>query len=71
HRLHSLKCGQCQSETRAKLPEEVNRSGYGVRVVAMVALLSGVYRNSQRQVQSALAMQRGLGEAARSWGFPP
>ncbi|OLT58599.1 IS66 family transposase [Moorena bouillonii] len=55
HRLHSLKCGQCQRSTRAKLPEEVNRSGYGVRVVAMVALLSGVYRNSQRQVQSALA----------------
>ncbi|NEO01900.1 MAG: hypothetical protein F6K50_42935 [Moorea sp. SIO3I7] len=64
HRLHSLKCGQCQRSTRAKLPEEVNRSGYGVRVVAMVALLRVVYRNSQRQVQSALAMQRGLG------GFP-
>ena len=55
HRLHQLSCGQCGTNTRAKLPDDVNPSGYGVRVVAMVALLSGVYRNSQRMVQSALA----------------
>ncbi|MCC5670425.1 transposase [Nostoc sp. CHAB 5784] len=41
--------------TRATLPDLVNPSGYGVRVVAIVALLSSVYRNSQRMVQSALA----------------
>ena len=55
HRLHQLTCGRCGALTRATLPEDVNPSGYGVQVVAMVALLSGVYRNSQRMVQSALA----------------
>ena len=54
HRLHQLTCTVCSVTTRAKLPQEVNQSGYGVRVVALVALLSGVYRNSQRMVQSAM-----------------
>ena len=53
HRLHQLTCGQCGTSTRATLPIDVNPSGYGVRVVALVALLSGVYRNSHRMVQSA------------------
>ncbi len=55
HRLHQLTCGRCGTQTRATLPPEVNPSGYGVRAVATVALLSVVYRNSQRMVQSALA----------------
>lgn len=55
HRLHQLICGRCGTSTRATLPDDVNPSGYGVRVVALVALLSGVYRNSHRMVQSALA----------------
>lgn len=55
HRLHQLTCGQCGTLTRATLPNNVSPSGYGVRVVALVALLSGVYRNSQRMVQSAMA----------------
>lgn len=55
HRLHQLTCSRCGTQTRATLPSKVNPSGYGVRVVAMVALLSGMYRNSQRMVQSALA----------------
>jgi transposase len=54
HRLHQLTCSSCGTKTRATLPEEVNPTGYGVRVVALVALLSGVYRNSQRMVQSAM-----------------
>ncbi len=54
HRLHQLTCSSCGTRTRATLPEEVNPSGYGVRVVALVPLLSGVYRNSQRMVQSAM-----------------
>ncbi|AFZ28439.1 Transposase IS66 family (plasmid) [Cylindrospermum stagnale PCC 7417] len=54
HRLHQLTCIGCGTKTRAILPEDVNLSGYGVRVVALVALLSGVYRNSQRMVQSAM-----------------
>lgn len=55
HRLHKLTCEQCGTSTRAKLPDNVNPSGYGVRVVATIALLSGLYRNSHRMVQSALA----------------
>jgi hypothetical protein len=55
HRLHQLTCSKCGTQTRATLPSDVNPSGYGVRVVAMVALLSGVYRNSHRMVQSALS----------------
>ncbi|MEA5583764.1 IS66 family transposase [Nodularia harveyana UHCC-0300] len=54
HRLHQLACTGCGTKTRAILPFDVNPSGYGVRVVALVALLSGVYRNSQRMVQSAM-----------------
>lgn len=55
HRLHQLVCQQCGTSTRATLPVDVHPSGYGVRVVAMVAVLSGLYRHSQRMVQSALA----------------
>ena len=55
HRLHQLTCDKCAIPTRAVLPNSVNKSGYGVRVVAVVALLSVVYRNSQLGVQSALA----------------
>ena len=54
HRLHKLTCPGCGKSTRAKLPADVNPTGYGARVVAMVALLSGVYRHSQRMVQSAM-----------------
>ncbi len=54
HRLHQLTCHKCGTSNRAVIPDSVNPSGYGVRVVAVVALLSVVYRNSQRMVQSAL-----------------
>lgn len=54
HRLHQLVCVQCGSATRAELPVEVSPSGYGPRVVAMVALLSGLYRHSQRMVLNAM-----------------
>lgn len=55
HRLHQLVCDNCGAFTRATLPEDVNPSGYGVTVVALVAVLSGLYRHSQRMVQNALA----------------
>ena len=53
HRLHQLECQECGTLTRAKLPEEVSASGYGVRVVAIAAILSGLYRMSERMVQTA------------------
>ncbi len=54
HRLHQLMCGECGTLTRATLPVEVYPSGYGVRVVALVTILSGLYRHSTRMVQSAM-----------------
>lgn len=65
HRLHQLFCHQCGSATRATLPVDVTPSSYGVRVVAMVAVLSGLYRHSQRMVQSAM---RDLFEISMSLG---
>ncbi len=46
HRLHQLACLHCGEKTRAVLPEEVEASGYGERVVAIVSVLSGMYRHS-------------------------
>ncbi|MEH1790980.1 MAG: IS66 family transposase [Nostoc sp.] len=54
HRLHQLECWHCGTLTRASLPADVPARGYGVRVVALVAVLSGLYRHSTRMVQSAM-----------------
>jgi transposase len=54
HRLHQLMCCECGTLTRATLPVDVYPSGYGVRVVALVTVLSGLYRHSTRMVQSAM-----------------
>jgi hypothetical protein len=54
HRLHQLMCSECGTLTRATLPVDVYPSGYGVRVVALVTVLSGLYRHSTRMVQSAM-----------------
>lgn len=50
YRLHSLTCPCCATVTRAELPLGVSALGYGERLTAMVALLSGAYRLSYRQV---------------------
>ena len=55
HRLHQLTCAHCGEKTRAALPEEVEECGYRERVVAIVSLLSGMYRHSQRMVVSAMS----------------
>lgn len=54
HRLHQLRCPTCGDMTRAPLPAEVSASGYGPRLVATVGMLSGPYRQSERQTQHAL-----------------
>lgn len=54
HRLHRLACPGCGEITRASLPPGVTASGYGARLAAMVGLLSGKYRQSERQTQEAL-----------------
>jgi nucleotide-binding universal stress UspA family protein len=55
HRLHQLTCLHCSEKTRAALPEAVEVSGYGERVVAIVSVLSGMYRHSVRMVVSAMS----------------
>lgn len=55
YRLHQLTCQCCGAKTRASLPEGVEPSGYGPGVVATVAVLSGVYRASERLTQEAMA----------------
>ena len=50
YRLHQVSCDVCGEMTRASLPSGVSASGYGARVSAIVALLSGPYRQSYRQV---------------------
>ncbi|WP_027269210.1 IS66 family transposase [Leptolyngbya sp. PCC 6406] len=55
HRLHALDCEHCGKTTRSKLPAEVHQGGYGERLSAVVALLSGAYRQSHQQVKTCLA----------------
>ena len=55
HRVHQVQCPACGETTRAELPAAVAASGYGPRLVAIVGLLSGPYRQSERQTQQALA----------------
>jgi transposase len=50
YRVHELVCEHCQAVNRADCPEVYSQPGYGERVVAHVALLSGVYRQSHRLV---------------------
>ncbi|MCA2619811.1 MAG: IS66 family transposase [Microcystis sp. M040S2] len=55
HRLHQLTCHPCGEKTRAVLPVEVEECGYGGRVVAIVSVLSGMYRHSVRMVVCAMS----------------
>ena len=55
YRLHRLTCPGCGAATRAKLPGDVPRGGFGPRPQAWAGLLSGAYRPSKRQAQRLLA----------------
>ena len=54
YRLHQLSCEHCSCLTRASLPAGVSPLGYGERFTAVVALLSGTYRQSHRQVSQLM-----------------
>ena len=54
YRLHQLSCEHCSGLTRASLPAGVSPLGYGERLTAVVALLSGTYRQSHRQVSQLM-----------------
>src|SRR4051812_7915916 len=48
------RCAQCGKRTRADLPAGVPRRRFGARLTAVVALLSGRYRLSRREVRQLL-----------------
>ena len=54
HRFHTLTCERCGAKTRAWDARIINGSRYGERVVALVGVLSGQYRQSHRMVQELL-----------------
>src|SRR3954447_18997432 len=47
-------CAQCGKRTRAALPVGVPRRPFGTRLTAVIALLSGRYRLSRREVRQLL-----------------
>ena len=47
-------CNGCGESTRASMPAGVSPLGYGERLTAIVAMLSGSYRQSHRQVQALM-----------------
>jgi transposase len=50
HRLYHLRCPDCGTPTCATLPAEVSPGAFGPRLQATVAVLSGRYRLSRREV---------------------
>ncbi len=54
HQMAARRCPACGKRTRADLPLAVPRRPFGVRLTAVLALLSGRYRLSRREVQQLL-----------------
>lgn len=69
HRLHRVKCPCCSRKTAATLPAGTSDSAFGGRLVALIAMLSGRYRMSRRDVEDALenlfGIRIGLGSIPR------
>lgn len=61
YRLHALKCDGCGEVTRGRLPEGVPVGCFMPRMLAVIALLSGAYRLSKRQIQQLLGDLLGIG----------
>jgi transposase len=63
------RCAHCGRRTRASLPPGVSRRPFGARLTAVVALLSGRYRLSRREVRQLLldlwAVRVSLGAVVR------
>lgn len=65
YHLHTLGCPECGEQTSAQLPWGVSRGRFGARLQGMVAVLSGAYRLSKRNIAGILedffGVQVGLG----------
>ncbi len=55
YQLHAFRCQQCGVITRAPLPVGVSERASGPRLQALVAVLSGAYRLSKRNIQQLLS----------------
>jgi transposase len=69
YQMAGRRCGQCGKRTRAELPVGVPRRPFGLRLTAVIALLSGRYRLSRREVRQLLrdlwAVRVSLGAVVR------
>jgi transposase len=69
YQMMARRCRHCGKRTRADLPVGVSRRPFGARLTAVVALLSGRYRLSRREVRQLLqdlwAVQVSLGTVVR------
>jgi transposase len=54
YQMAGRRCAQCGKRTRADLPVGVPRRPFGTRLTAVIALLSGRYRLSRREVRQLL-----------------
>ena len=60
HRLHRRHCPRCGVATRAALPADVPRGGFGPRLRGVLALLAGSYRLGKRPIKQLAADLLGL-----------
>lgn len=60
YRLHECECGQCGARTRGGLPPGVPTGGFGPRLTAILALLSGGCRLGKRTIQQLANQLFGL-----------
>ncbi len=65
YQMHCLTCPRCREATIGTLPEGVTASAFGSRLHALVALLTGRYRQSKRMVSEFLGEERELRPAVR------
>jgi hypothetical protein len=74
HRLRAVACPDCQRQVRAPLLDTVPRGAFGPHLTALIALLRGRYRLSEREVVELLADVLGgdlsLGSVAACWETP-
>ena len=57
---YSAWCGNCDTVTKADLPEGVSRGWFGPRLMAVVVMLTGYFRLSKRMAQEALSVLFGV-----------
>jgi transposase len=55
YQMEARRCGQCGKRTRAVLPAGAPHGAFGPQLTAVVAMLTGRYRLSRREVQQLLA----------------